>query len=125
MVSNNFITNCPVTLSDVSNTRAIFGPDLPSIQEKTVQRTPLPVVGDYVAVPRSLLEENKLITLAADMFFVDGMVYLLMVARQNKFVTMKDVPVRTALSLSKHLMRVPEVYGCAGFSKNYFNGWGI
>ncbi len=115
MVSNNLIANCPVTSSDVTNTRSIFGPDLPSLRGKTVRRAPAPVIGDYVAVPRSLVEANKAVTLAADVFFVDGTAFLMTVARRIKFVTAEHVPVRTALQLSKHLKRVLEVYGRAGF----------
>ncbi len=87
MVSNNIIPNCPITSADISNARAIFGPDLPSVRRKTVQRAPAPVVGDYVAVPRSLVDANKIVTLAADVFFVDGTTFLLTVARRIKFVT--------------------------------------
>ncbi len=72
------------------------------------------MVGDYVAVPRSLVDANQAVTLAADVFFVDGTVFLLTVARRIKFVMTKHMPVRTALSLSKHLKRVLEVYGHAG-----------
>ena len=115
MVSNNIVPNCPITSADISNARAIFGPDLPSIRGKTVRRAPAPVVGDYVAVPRSLVDANKIVTLAADVFFVDGTAFLLTVARRIKFVTAEHVPVRTALSLSKHMKRVTEVYGRAGF----------
>jgi hypothetical protein len=115
MVSNNVVPNCPVTSADISNARAIFGPDLPSVRGKTVRRAPAPVVGDYVAVPRSLVDANKTVTLAADVFFVDGTAFLLTVARRIKFVTAEHVPVRTALSLSKHMKRVTEVYGRAGF----------
>jgi hypothetical protein len=68
-----------------------------------------------VAVPWSLVDTNKAVTLAADVFFVDGTAFLLTVARRIKFVTTEHVPVRTALSLSKHLKRVLEVYGHAGF----------
>jgi hypothetical protein len=50
MVSNNLIENCPITSKDISNARTIFGPDLASIQGKTVRRAPEPVVTDYVAV---------------------------------------------------------------------------
>jgi hypothetical protein len=46
------------------------------------------------------------ITLVADVFFVDGTAFLLTVARRIKFVTAEHVPVRTARSLSKHLKRV-------------------
>ena len=56
-----------------------------------------------------------MITLAADVFFVDRTAFLLTVARRIKFVTAEHVPVRTATSLSKHLKRVVEVYRWAGF----------
>jgi len=31
MMSHNLIPNCPVTSSDITNARVIFGPDLPSM----------------------------------------------------------------------------------------------
>jgi hypothetical protein len=77
MVSGNLITNCPITTTDINNARAMFGPDLASIRGKTVQRTLAPVVADYVAVPRSLVETNKVIPMAVDVFFVDGTAFLL------------------------------------------------
>jgi hypothetical protein len=73
------------------------------------------VVTDYVAVSQTLIQANKVITLAANVFFMDGTVFLLKVARRIKFVTTEHVPARTATSLSKHLKRVLEVYGRAGF----------
>jgi hypothetical protein len=51
MVRGNMIQNCPITSDDVTNPRAIFGPDLASIRGKTVWRTPAPEVVDYVEVP--------------------------------------------------------------------------
>jgi hypothetical protein len=108
------IANCSITSKDISNARMIFGPDLASIRGKTVRQAPEPVVTDYVAVPQTLIEANKVITLAADVLFVDGTAFLLTVARRIKFVTAEHVPVRTP-SLSKHLKRVLEVYGRAGF----------
>ncbi len=53
MVSGNLIKNYPVTTTDITNARKIFGPDLASIRGKTVQRTPAPVVADFVAVSTS------------------------------------------------------------------------
>ena len=87
MVSRNMIKNCPVTTTDITNARTIFGPDLPSIRGTTVRRTPAPVVADYVAVPRALVEQNKVVTLAADVFFVDGTAFLITVSRRIKFIT--------------------------------------
>jgi hypothetical protein len=56
-----------------------------------------------------------MLTLAADVFFVDGTPFLLTVARRLKFVMAEHVPVRTATNLSKHIKRVFEVYKRAGF----------
>jgi hypothetical protein len=115
MVSHNLIPNCPVTSSDITNAKAIFGPDLPSIRGKTVRWTPTPVVADYVVVPRELVQANKRMTLAADVFFVDGTAFLLTVSRRIKFVSAEHLPTRTAVSLSKHMKRALDVYGRAGF----------
>jgi hypothetical protein len=93
LVSRNLINNCPISLSDMSNARAIFGSDLASVRGKTVRKKPAPVVTDYVAVPHTLVEANKVITLATDVFFVDGTAFLLTVGRGLKFVTAKHVPV--------------------------------
>ena len=68
MMSSNMIKNCSVTPSDIANTKEIFGPALASVQGKTVCHTPAPVVGDYLAVPCSLVEWNRIITMATDVF---------------------------------------------------------
>jgi hypothetical protein len=44
LVSNNMITNCPVTTTAITNARNIFGKDLVSVRGKTVQWAPAPVV---------------------------------------------------------------------------------
>ena len=111
LVSGNMIANCPFSLSDVTNAKIMYGPDIPRTQGATVQRRPVPVVTDYVAVPRLLIEANKVITLAADVFFVDGMAFLLTVLRCLKFVTAEHVPVHTATHLNKHIKRVLDA-GC-------------
>jgi hypothetical protein len=61
------------------------------------------------------VEANKVVMLAADVFFVDGTAFLMTVARRIKFVSAEHVPSRTGAQLSKHLKRVIEVYGRAGF----------
>ncbi len=73
------------------------------------------MVADCVAVPRLLVEANLIVTLAVDVFFIDGTAFLLMVSRRIKFVTAEHVPVRTAKCLGKHLKQVLEVYRRAGF----------
>jgi hypothetical protein len=116
MVRANMICNCPINANDITNARNIWGPDLASIRGKTVQRTPAPVITVYVAVPRSIIDRNKTVTMAAIVFFVDGTAFLLTVSQQIKFITAEYVAGRTAQSLSTHMERVIEVYKRAGFS---------
>jgi hypothetical protein len=116
VVSNHLISNCPISTADIDNSRVIHGPALASGRGMTVRRTPAPVVADYVAVPRWLVEQNKMVTLAADVFFVDGTAFLMTISRRIKFITGEHVPVRTAKSLAKHIKRVVLVYARADFT---------
>jgi hypothetical protein len=116
LVSNNMITNCPITTAAITNARNIFGKDLASVRGKNMQWALAPVVGDYVVVPKGIMERSKTVALAADVFFVDGIAFLLTVSRNIKFITAKHVATRTAKSLSKHLDCVIQVYTRAGFS---------
>ena len=89
------------TTTAITNARNIFGKDLASVRGKTVRWAPAPVVGDYVAVPRGVIDKNKSVTVAADVFFVDGIAFLLTVSRNIKFITAEHVATRTAKSLSR------------------------
>ncbi len=116
LVSSNMISNSPIAPVDITNARAIFGPDLANVRGKTVRQTPAPVVADHVAVPCTLVERNKVVTMAADVFFVDGTAFLVTIPRNIKFVTVEHLLVRTATALVKHIERVLHVYGRGGFS---------
>ena len=115
MVSSNMIRNCSITPSDIANAKEIFGSALASVQGETVHHTPTPVVGDYIAVPCSLVKWNRIITMAADVFFVDGTAFLITLSRNVKFITAEHTPVRTAKALVKHIEGVLQVYRRAGF----------
>jgi len=65
------IPNCPIDAND-ANAHDIWGPDLASLRGKTVRRTPAPVVAEFVAVPKSVINRNKMVTLAADVFLFTG-----------------------------------------------------
>ncbi len=77
MVRGNMIQNFHVAPDGITNGRAIFQPELASIRGKMVRRTPAPVVADYMEVPRSIVQHNKVVTMAADVFFVDGTAFLI------------------------------------------------
>ena len=119
MVSSNMIKNCPIDSTDVSNACAIFGPDLASVRGKTIQRKPKSVVEEYIAVTKEFVSRHKFISMAADVFFVNGIALLLTVARKLNFVTVEHTPVCIAKSLVKHIKHVLQVYDIAGFTVRY------
>jgi hypothetical protein len=116
LVSGNIISNCPIAPTNITNARALFGPDLVSVPGKTVRWTPVPVVADHVTVPRAVVERNKVVTMAADVFFVNRTAFLVTLSRNIKFVMVEHLLVRTATALVKHIERVLHVYGRGGFS---------
>jgi hypothetical protein len=115
MVRGNMIRNYPITSDKVTNTCTTFGPDLASIRGKTVRQTPVPVVVDYVEVTQSLVQNNKVVTMAGDDFFVDETAFLFTESWRIKFITAEYLQVRTATNLCKHQDRVLQVYARAGF----------
>jgi hypothetical protein len=124
MVSNNLITNCSISTDNIAKTRTIFGPDFASVRGNTAHSwTPEPVVADYVAVARSVIEKNKVAPMTADVFLVDGVAVLLTVSRQIKLITAKHVTTYIAKGLTKYLECVLEFYLHVWF--NMLNGWGI
>ena len=40
IISNNILKECPVTIGAINNAKKIFGPDLYSIQGKTIRKKP-------------------------------------------------------------------------------------
>ena len=109
MVSSNMIKNCPIDSTDVSDARAIFGPYLASVRGKTVQRKPKLIVEEYVAVPKELVSQHKNISMAADVFFVNDIAFLITVVIILKSVTAEHTPVCTSKSLVKHIKHVLQV----------------
>jgi hypothetical protein len=76
---------------------------------------PAQVVVDYVEVPWLIVVANQIVTILANMFFVDGAAFLITVSWHIKFITVKYLQPGMATSLSKHLKRVLQVYGQVGF----------
>ena len=81
LVSSHMLKNNNVSPAAVSNAHTLFGPDLANVRGKTVRIRPDPVVENYVAIPRDFVVANKHLTLVAEVFFVDGIPFLLTLSR--------------------------------------------
>ena len=72
IVKNNILMNCPISEKDIDIAEKIFGPDIHRLKGKTVRKKSVPVIEDYVQVPREILKLNKNVTLAVDHMYVNG-----------------------------------------------------
>ena len=106
MVRANYIMNCPVTKSAVKNANLIFGPDLAGVRGRTVRRPPEAVRTDFVHIPRIFLDRHQMIMLTADIMFVNGVPFLVSLARSLNLLTAEFLPVRTAKSLASRIEQI-------------------
>jgi hypothetical protein len=115
MVRGSMISNCFVTANAVKNAHQIVGPDLAGIRGRTVRRPPESVTTNYVQIPRAILERHQLATLAVDVMFVNGVPFLVSVARGLNLVTAEFTPSRTAKQLAAGITRMIYLYARGGF----------
>ncbi len=70
---------------------------------------------NYVQILRVLLERHQRVTLVVDIMFVNGVPFLVSVARGLNLVTAEHVLSRTAKQLAVGIVRVMDLYSCGGF----------
>ena len=118
LVRLHMIPDCPITTENIKHADTLFGPDLATtIRGKTVQRKLTRVVTDYVDILRALVDINKqVVTLAADVMFVNLVLFLVSVSGMINLVTIEHAPKRTATKLGDLIQRIIRVYARAGFT---------
>ena len=80
----------------------MFGPNPTGIRVNTVRKNPDRVVLDYVAVSKDFIKLHKFVTLVADVVFVNGAPFLIIMASGIQFLTVEHIPTCTAKQLSKY-----------------------
>ena len=108
--------NFPVTVNDVTNSRAIFGPDLPGLAGRSTRQKPKRVVPEYMGIPWELYERHKYVTLTVDVMFVNGIAFLVSLSRGIRIHTYEHVPNLKALQLSRPIKRIINLYARGGFT---------
>jgi hypothetical protein len=73
------------------------------------------VTTNYVQIPRALLEQRQRVTLAVDIMFMNGVPFLVSMARGLNLVTAEHMPSRTAKQLVVGIVRIMDLYSRGGF----------
>ena len=103
-----------MTVQDITNSRAIFGPDLPGLQGRSTRQKPKRVVPEYMGIPRAIYERYKYVALTADVMFVNGIAFLVSLSRGISFYTAEHVPNRKAKQLARSLSKIVNLYAQGG-----------
>jgi hypothetical protein len=110
---SNQIRNLPVTLENVNMGEKNFGPDIGSLKGKTTRQKPVPVVSDYIEVPKELITNHNNAVLCIDGIKINGLHFLTTVSR-NKYRTEESVPAQTSQAYRSVLDNKFHVYNSAG-----------
>ena len=87
MLKYRQISNVPIRIDDARNMIKAYGPDVHALRGKTVRQKPSHVPsGQRLEVPEPILRANKRVVLCSDIFFVDGIIFLLAVSRNIRHV---------------------------------------
>lgn len=117
-VTHQLVRDLPVDIDDVKNYLAVYGHNEAVLQGKTTNHTPAHVPASrLVPVPPDLLRTHGMITLCTDIFYVDGLPFLLCVSRHIRFYNLVSLPTRFTLrnDVLPVLQRIVALYTFRGF----------
>jgi len=115
IIKSNMIANNPHSVADVDRAEKIYGPSVPILKGKTVRKTPIPVASDYIAVPKSVLQANKNVTLFGDIFFINKVPFFATISDHIKFTTAKHMKSRKADEIVLCLKMTKDIHAARGF----------
>ena len=121
IVDNNQIPNCPVTRQDVRTAEAIHGPSIVGLKGKTVQRPEEHVRVKISNLPQQIVEKYLVVTLSADIMFVNGVRFFMTIARHIQFATCEMISDARTKTLVTSIKQIQRTYSKRGFTIQNIN----
>jgi hypothetical protein len=109
------IKDCPVMVANINVAFKIWGKDVAMLKGKMVKKKPIPVVRDLVKVPKEFIKLHKDMTLTMDIFFVNGIAFVLLLSRIIYFTRVSHLAARKADSILKAFKEIYVFYLHRGF----------
>ena len=95
MVSVNALRNSPVRPEHVTNAACIFGPNVAALEDKPVRRpSPRVHTDEGVSIPNDFYRLYHFVMLIADVFYVNGVTFLMTLSRKIKLHAAEHIPSR-------------------------------
>ena len=110
LVGRNLIPNCPVTVQDIKNAEFIWGPDLGSLKGKTARRQSPAVQTQSYPIPIQIMQQYRMVTLSADIMFVNRIPFLMTISRHIKFGSAGKLDSLENTTILKHFKLVIGLY---------------
>ena len=86
-----------------------------TLKGKSTDKPGPPVVNDYIEVPVELREAHKNIELCADIFYIKGVMFLLTLSKNIKYITAEHIKERSKEAIYKALDNVFDEYNKVDF----------
>jgi hypothetical protein len=118
ILRNNYLHNCPVTPTDAARALTIYGKDVPFLKGTTTHRPAASRVPTFtaVAIPPPVLAHHRDITICADFFYVQKILFLHTISRNLGYRTVLPVPDRSRDTMLSGLTEVIHTYTTRGFT---------
>ena len=115
-IAGNQITNCPLTVDDVSRAEAIYGPLVPLLQGKMVRRRPAHFANvPRVLLPSPILQHHPNDEINMDSMFVNGTPYLHTKSAVIKFLSIQQCKGRGKKEMERGIDKVISKFTQRGF----------
>ena len=115
MMGGHILQDCNIATRDITNAKLIFGPNLHAIRGEMVRCSPQPAITHYIDIPRVIRECDRDVDISADVFFINGLPFIVTRSQQLKFITAEAITSRGKNVLLKALTHVVNLYKCFGF----------
>jgi hypothetical protein len=115
IIQSNCIKACPVTVEHIDTALKIWGKNVAVLKGKTTRTKPDPVARDFVKVPVELLKLHKEVYITANLFFVNKILFFLMLSCKVCFTAINHLADRTVPQIFMAFKEIYQYYLQCGF----------
>ena len=87
LVSSKNLKNFPISDSDITNAKAMFGPNCNRLWGASTRQKPDRVEEEFILIPLDFYRLHKIVTLTADIMFVNGITFMVTFSRNIRLIT--------------------------------------